>query len=96
MASLAAMAATASADEAFANAKRVWENSKDRKEYRQYAKEFVELNNRLELDQKRCYGMARGPVELMLVITHDRDTEFAKIEQEQSGKKNLWEKFFGP
>ena len=22
-------------------------------------------------------------------------TEFAKIEQEQSGKKNLWEKFFG-
>lgn len=23
-------------------------------------------------------------------------TEFAKIEQEQSGKKNLWEKFFGP
>jgi molecular chaperone DnaJ len=22
--------------------------------------------------------------------------EFSKIEQEQSGKKNLWEKFFGP
>ena len=66
----------------FADAKKIWERSKDRKEYQAYAQEFAQFNNHFRLDEKDgCYALAQDPVELMLVITHDGKSQYATIEQ---------------
>ena len=81
---LMATAVVVVADEAltFADARKIWEGSRDRKEYQAYAQEFAQFNNHFRLDEKDgCYALAQGPVELMLVITHDGKSQYAKIEQ---------------
>jgi len=79
------------ADEAltFADARKIWEGSRDRKEYQAYAQEFAQFNNHFRLDEKDgCYALAQGPVELMLVITHDGKSRYARIEQVLSNVDN--------
>ena len=64
----------------FAEAKKMWQQSKDRKEYQTYASEFAQFNNHFRLDEKGgCYALARGPVELMLVITHPAGGKYAVV-----------------
>lgn len=66
----------------FAKAQKIWESTKDRKDYQAYGEEFVRFNNHFKLDEKDgCYGLGSGPVELMLVITHDGKSRYAKIER---------------
>jgi hypothetical protein len=66
----------------FAEAKKIWDSTKDRKEYQQYIAEFSQFNNYMHLDEKDgCYALAKGPVELMLVITHQGQDEYAVISQ---------------
>ena len=73
----------------FASAKKLWEQTKDRKEYHTYAAEFAQFNNHFRLDEKDgCYALGKGPVELMLVITHRDGGEFALIDRVLSSVDN--------
>jgi hypothetical protein len=73
----------------YAGAKAIWEQSKDTTAYQTYAAEFSQFNNHFHLDEKGgCYGLAPGPVDLMLVITHPDNGEFAVIEQVLSDVDN--------
>jgi len=66
----------------FADAKKIWEGSKDKKEYQGYLSEFVQFNNRLQLDTKDgCFALGKEPVELMLVITRSNNEKFAVVGQ---------------
>jgi hypothetical protein len=66
----------------FADAKKVWDASRDRKEYQDFSGEFVRFNNQLHLDTKdNCYALGKEPVELMLVIAHPNSSEqFAVVQ----------------
>src|SRR5689334_1761888 len=73
----------------FAQAKKVWEQSKDRKEYQTYSSEFAQFNNHFRLDEKDgCYALAKGTVELMLVITHPAGQKYAVIAEVLSDVDN--------
>ena len=76
---------SAVADEAtltFNDAHKIWEKNKEKKEYQSYANEFAQFNNHFHLDEKDgCYNLPGGPVELMLIITHRDNNEFALIER---------------
>ena len=73
----------------FAKAKKIWESSSDRKEYQTYSQEFAQFNNHFHLDEKDgCYNLSKGPVELMLVITHDGSSQYATIEQVLTSVEN--------
>ncbi len=77
-------AATFAADapRSYAEAKAMWLKSRDSAEYQSYSAEFLQFNNHFHLDEKDdCYGLAPGPVEMMLVITHPDDGEYAVIER---------------
>ena len=74
---------------AYADAKAIWEQSKDTAAYQSYATKFSQFNNHFHLDEKDgCYRLAPGPVDLMLVITHPDNGEFAVIEQVLSDVDN--------
>lgn len=65
----------------FAAAKKIWEQTKNRKEYQTYTAEFAQFNNHFRLDERNgCYGISKEPVELMLVITHRQEQQYALIE----------------
>lgn len=73
----------------FSEAKKIWEGSKDKKSYQSYLDEFSQFNNHFRLDEKDgCYALARGPVQLLLVITHDGKSQYAKIERVLSNVDN--------
>jgi hypothetical protein len=77
------------AELSFPEAKKIWEGTKDGEEYKSYAAEFAQFNNHFHLDEKDgCYALAKGPVELMLVITHRDDGQYAVIEQVLSNVDN--------
>jgi hypothetical protein len=64
----------------YASAKAIWERSRDTSEYQNYAVEFSQFNNHFHLDEKdRCYALPSGPVNLLLVISHPGNSEFAVI-----------------
>jgi hypothetical protein len=89
---LLAVSCFVSADDtklSFAQAKKIWEANKDREDYQSYAAEFAQFNNHYHLDEKDgCYALAKGPVELMLVITHPDNGKYAVIEQVLSSIDN--------
>ena len=65
----------------FGAAKAIWEQIKDRKEYRAYIAEFGELNNKMRLDEKDgCYTLGTERLDLMLVITQRAGDQHAMIE----------------
>src|SRR5262245_26188352 len=73
----------------FTEAKKIWQQSKDRKEYQTYASEFAQFNNHFRLDEKDgCYALASGPVELMLVITHPAGEKYAVVTEVLSDVDN--------
>jgi hypothetical protein len=76
------MAVAGEAGLTYADARKIWEKNKDKKEYQIYAEEFAQFSNHFHLDEKDgCYNLAGGHVELILVISHRDDEEFAVIEQ---------------
>lgn len=71
------------------DAKKTWEQSKDRADYQQYADEFTQFNNSRHLDEKDgCYGLSPGPVTIFLIITHSTTAKFAVVEQVVSDVDN--------
>ena len=83
-----------------ASARKIWEQTKDRKEYQTYAAEFAQFNNHFRLDEKDgCYALGKEPVELMLVIAHRDGGEYALIEQVLSNvdtaKASCFKKSYG-
>lgn len=85
----------ADAPRSYASAKAIWLNSRDAAEYQSYAAEFSQFNNHFHLDSKDgCYALASGPVELMLVISHPDNDEFAVIERVLSDVDNAKSKCF--
>jgi hypothetical protein len=83
---LAIMAAgVALADEApgsYAAAKAIWSRNRESKDYQGYVAEFSQFNNHFHLDEKDgCYALASGSVNLMLVISQPKNSEFAVIER---------------
>jgi hypothetical protein len=66
----------------YAEARKVWEQSKDKAEYQAYAVEFAQFNNHFQIDVKSgCYAMGAGPVNLMLVIKHPAGDPYAVVER---------------
>ena len=66
----------------YAAAKAIWLRSRDTKNYQNYAAEFSQFNNYFHLDEKNgCYALAPGPVTLMLIISHPKNSEFAIVER---------------
>jgi hypothetical protein len=83
--------ATLAADSpsSYANAKAMWLKSRNTEGYQNYAAEFSQFNNHFHLDEKDgCYSLAAGPVNLMLVISHPKNSEFAVIERVLSDADN--------
>ncbi len=73
----------------YADAKALWLKSRETVEYQRYAAEFVQFNNHFHLDEKHgCYAIGSGAVDLMLVITHPEDGEFAVIQRVLSNIDN--------
>jgi hypothetical protein len=67
----------------------VWQKTRGSAEYQSYASEFSQFNNHFHLDTKNgCYGLAPGPVNLMLVISHRDVGDFAVIERVLSDADN--------
>jgi hypothetical protein len=84
----------------YAAAKAIWLRSRDTKEYQSYAADFSQFNNHFHLDEKGgCYALASGPVNLMLVISHPQNSEFAVIERVltdmDNAKARCFEKSYG-
>ena len=78
-------AGVALADEApgsYEAAKAIWSRNRESKDYQGYAIEFAQFNNHFHLDEKDgCYALAPGSVNLMLVISQPKNSEFAVIER---------------
>jgi hypothetical protein len=79
----------ADASRSYADAKAAWVRHRDAAEYQRYAGQFAQFNNHFHLDEKDgCYSLAAGPVNLMLVIAHPENSEFAVIERVLSDVDN--------
>ena len=77
---LSTAAFAADSPERYADARALWEKTKDRTEYQAYAVEFAQFNNHFHLDEKDgCYGRASGPVNLMVVISRRDGDDFASV-----------------
>lgn len=73
----------------YADAKNVWDQTKNKAEYHAYAAEFSQFNNHFRLDEKDgCHRLAPGRVNLMLVIMHGGPDKFAVIERVLSDVDN--------
>ena len=72
-----------------ANAKKLWEQSKERTGYSKYSDQFAKFNEHFRLDEKDgCYRLNPGPVTLYLVITHSAGERLAAVEQVVSDVDN--------
>jgi hypothetical protein len=70
------------APQSYSAARALWQQHRGTAEYQTYAAQFTQFNNHFHLDEKDgCYALAAGPVNLMLVITHQDTSEFAIIER---------------
>jgi hypothetical protein len=79
----------------YADAATIWQRSRSTAEYQKYTTEFTQFNNHFHLDEKDgCYALNPGPVNLMLVISHQDNDEFAVIEQVLSDVDNAKSRCF--
>jgi hypothetical protein len=68
--------------QSYADAEAIWQRYRSTAEYQKYATAFTQFNNHFHLDEKDgCYALATGPVNLMLIISHKGNSEFAVIER---------------
>jgi hypothetical protein len=83
------------APRSYADAAAIWQRSRSTAEYQKYTDEFTQFNNHFHLDEKdSCYALAPGPVNLMLVISHQDNDEFAVIERVLSDVDNAKSRCF--
>ncbi|MGO9934311.1 MAG: hypothetical protein ACLPV8_21190 [Steroidobacteraceae bacterium] len=83
------------APQSYADAKAIWQQHMNGTDYQTYSAEFAQFNNHFHLDEKDgCYALAPGPVNLMLVITHPSNDEFAVIDQVLSDVDNAKSRCF--
>jgi hypothetical protein len=76
------LASGAEVPRSYADAEVIWRDSREKDEYQIYLAEFAQYNNSLRLDERdRCYSLAPGPVNLMLVISRADADGFATIRQ---------------
>jgi delta-aminolevulinic acid dehydratase/porphobilinogen synthase len=76
-------------------AKAVWERNKSTAAYQDYSAAFTQFNNHFHLDEKDgCYALSSGPVNLMLIITHPDNSEFAVITKVLSDVDNAKSRCF--
>jgi hypothetical protein len=82
---LALMAATAFAVEPprlYSDAEALWKEKRDDAKYQRYVGEFTQFNNHFRLDEQNgCYALGSERVNLMLIITHPTNSEFAVVER---------------
>jgi len=92
------VSSTTFADDAprsYADAAAIWQRSRSTAEYQKYTDEFTQFNNHFHLDVKDgCYALAPGPVNLMLIITHPDNSEFAVITKVLSDVDNAKSRCF--
>jgi hypothetical protein len=87
--------AWAGTPQSYADAKAIWQQHMNGADYQTYSAEFAQFNNHFHLDEKDgCYALAPGPVNLMLVISHAGNDEFAVIEQVLSDVDNAKSRCF--
>jgi len=88
-ASCATLAFAMDSPNSYADAKVLWERTKNGAKYQVYADEFAQFNNHFHIDEKDgCYALSHGSVNLMLVITHPAKSEYAVIERVLSDVDN--------
>ena len=81
-AGFATLAFAMDSTDSFASAKVAWERTKNDAKYQAYADEFAQFNNHFHIDEKDgCRALSRGSLNLMLVITHPKKSEYAVIER---------------
>jgi hypothetical protein len=85
----AAPALATEAFQFFSEAEAIWKAKKDDAKYQSYAAEFSQFNNHFRLDEKDgCYALGSEHVNLMLIITHPANAEFAVVERVLSDVDN--------
>jgi hypothetical protein len=92
------VSSTTFADDAprsYADAEAIWLRSRSTAEYQKYITEFTQFNNHFHLDEKNgCYALDPGPVNLMLIISHPDNNEFAVVGQVISDVDNAKSRCF--
>ena len=67
--------------DSYEQAKTIWEKTKDSSEFSAYMEDFLQYNNYYRLDEiNNCYKLSKGPVDLILVITHKSVQKYAQIQ----------------
>ena len=85
----------AGAPSSYEEAKAAWLKERERADYQDYLTGFAQFNNHFQLDSKDgCYALDPGPVELMLVISHPDNDEYAVIERVLSNVDNAKSRCF--
>jgi hypothetical protein len=73
----------------YSDAKAIWQQKRGTPEYQKYAAEFAQFNNHFHLDVRDgCYALGPGSVDLMLVITHPDNSQYAVIKRVLSNVDN--------
>ena len=79
---ICAFATAAEVPGTFADARAIWESSRENAQYQSYLSEFTQYSNSLRLDERNgCYSLVPGPVTLMLVVARADADGFATIER---------------
>jgi len=66
----------------FADARAIWQSSRENAEYQNYVDQFTQYSNSLRLDERNgCHSLAAGTVTLMLVVARADADGFATIER---------------
>jgi hypothetical protein len=79
--SVATIAAAGPVVSTYSEARAYWEKNHG-KAYQAYVEEFAQFNNHYHLDERDgCYALPGGPVQLMLVITHQDKERYALVEE---------------
>jgi hypothetical protein len=82
--------AFASTPRTYADAESIWEQSKNNLAYATYLGEFTQFSNHFHLDEKdRCYALSAGTVNVLIVITHSDNNQFALVEEVFTDVDNL-------
>jgi hypothetical protein len=92
---LSAATAFANSPRTYGDAEAIWEQSKNNPAYATYLGEFTQFSNHFHLDEKDgCYALSAGTVNVLLVITHSDNNQFALIEEVFTDVDNLKAKCF--
>jgi hypothetical protein len=82
--------AFASTPRTYADAEAIWDQSKNNPAYATYLGEFTQFSIHFHLDEKDgCYALSAGTVNVIIVITHSDNNQFALVEEVFTDVDNL-------